>query len=69
MRKLLTSTRVRIGWYQWTAMRYITVATYGKSHVRFLFDEPLKDSTSSMIMLEHGSFDLGLSKTSETYAD
>ena len=48
---------------------YITVATYGKSYVHFLFDEPLKASASSMIMLEHGSFDLGLSKTSETYAD
>ena len=48
---------------------YNTVATYGKSYVHFLSDEPLKDSTSSTIMLEHGSFDLGLSKTSETYAD
>ena len=37
---------------------YITVATYEKNYVDFLYDEPAKGAPSFMLMQEYGPFDL-----------
>ena len=37
---------------------YITVATYEKKYVDFLYDEPQKGPPSFMLMQEYGPFDL-----------
>lgn len=37
---------------------YITIATYDKAYVDFLYDEPPDGTTSFMTMQEYGPFDL-----------
>ena len=37
---------------------YITVATYEKNYIDFLYDEPQKGAPSFMLMQEYGPFDL-----------
>ena len=43
---------------------YITVATYEKSYVDFLYDEPQKGAPSFMLMQEYGPFDLRICSSS-----
>ena len=43
---------------------YITVATYEKNYVDFLYDEPQKGEPSFMLMQEYGPFDLRICSSS-----
>ena len=46
---------------------YITVATYDKPYVDFLYDDLLSEKTSFMVMHEYGPFDLRICKITEVH--
>ena len=46
---------------------YITIATYDKPYVDFLYDDLLSEKTSFMVMHEYGPFDLRICKTTEVH--